>query len=86
MINSFLLVIILNQVSGISNEVFRQIEIVENDHDASTAAALEAVERRGEMVVRHLDYRVLSRQAYEQAKKFMSMQVNFQQTEITIKF
>lgn len=29
------------KVSGISSEIFRQIEAVENDHDASTAAALE---------------------------------------------
>lgn len=31
----------LPQVSGISTEIFKQIETVENDHDASTAAALE---------------------------------------------
>lgn len=29
------------KVSGISSEIFRQIEAVENDHDSSTAAALE---------------------------------------------
>lgn len=29
------------KVSGISSEIFRQIEAVENDHDQSTAAALE---------------------------------------------
>jgi hypothetical protein len=29
------------KVSGISSEIFRQIETVENDHDPSTAAALE---------------------------------------------
>lgn len=29
------------KVSGISTEIFRQIEQVENDHDATTAAALE---------------------------------------------
>ncbi|XP_076053932.1 rho GTPase activating protein at 100F isoform X3 [Oratosquilla oratoria] len=62
------------KVSGISTEIFRQIETVENDHDASTAAALEAVERRGEMVVRLLDPRTLSRAAYEQAKRFLAMQ------------
>ncbi|RZF36635.1 hypothetical protein LSTR_LSTR007338, partial [Laodelphax striatellus] len=43
------------KVSGISTEIFRQLETVENEHDATTAAALEAVERRGEMVVRLLD-------------------------------
>ena len=31
----------LFQVSGISSDIFKQIEAVENDHDASTAAALE---------------------------------------------
>jgi hypothetical protein len=29
------------KVSGISSEIFRQIESVENDHDPSTSAALE---------------------------------------------
>lgn len=29
------------KVSGISSEIFRQIETVENDHDPSTAAALD---------------------------------------------
>lgn len=31
------------KVSGISSEIFRQIEAVENDHDPSTAAALEVM-------------------------------------------
>ncbi|ROT66214.1 hypothetical protein C7M84_015783, partial [Penaeus vannamei] len=62
------------KVSGISTEIFRQIETVENDHDASTAAALEAVERRGEMVVRLLDPRTLSKGAYDQAKRFLALQ------------
>lgn len=63
------------QVSGISTEIFKQIETVENDHDASTAAALEAVERRGEMVVRVIEPRQMGRQASEAAKKFIVMQV-----------
>ncbi|XP_018575809.1 rho GTPase-activating protein 100F [Anoplophora glabripennis] len=62
------------KVSGISSEIFKQIETVENDHDASTAAALEHVERRGEMIVRILDSRHLGRTAGEAAKRFMSMQ------------
>lgn len=33
--------VLMFQVSGVSNEIFRQIEMVENDHDATTAAALE---------------------------------------------
>jgi len=64
------------QVSGISNEIFRQIETVENDHDATTAAALEAVERRGEMVVRLLEPRHMGRQANEAVKRFLSLQVS----------
>lgn len=62
------------QVSGISTEIFKQIETVENDHDATTAAALEAVERRGEMIVRILDPRHLGRQAGDAAKKFLALQ------------
>ncbi|XP_015592385.1 rho GTPase-activating protein 100F isoform X3 [Cephus cinctus] len=62
------------KVSGISTEIFKQIETVENDHDASTAAALEAVERRGEMVVRVIEPRQMGRQVSEAAKKFISMQ------------
>lgn len=65
----------LLQVSGISNEIFRQIETVENDHDATTAAALEAVERRGDMVVRLLEPRAVGRQAAEHVKRFFAMQV-----------
>lgn len=63
-------------MSGISTEIFRQIETVENDHDATTAAALEAVERRGEMVVRLLDPRHMGRAASEAAKRFLALQVN----------
>jgi flavin-binding protein dodecin len=63
------------QVSGISDEVYRQIEVVENDHDASTAAALEAVEKHGEMVVKVIEPRQMGRQASEDAKMFIAMQV-----------
>jgi len=64
-----------SQVSGISTEIFRQIETVENDHDATTAAALEAVDRRGEMVVRMLDARHMGRAAQEAVKRFLMLQV-----------
>lgn len=64
-------------MSGISTEIFKQIETVENDHDASTAAALESVERRGEMVVRIIEPRQMGRQASETAKRFMLSQVNY---------
>ncbi|XP_044754351.1 rho GTPase-activating protein 100F isoform X2 [Coccinella septempunctata] len=62
------------KVSGISSEIFKQIETIENDHDPSTAAALEHVERRGEMIVRILDPRVLGRTAADATKRFMTMQ------------
>ncbi|XP_033327423.2 rho GTPase activating protein at 100F isoform X6 [Megalopta genalis] len=62
------------KVSGISSEIFKQIETVENDHDAATAAALEAVDRRGEMVVRVIEPRQMGRKASEAAKKFIAMQ------------
>ncbi|XP_072378931.1 rho GTPase-activating protein 100F isoform X1 [Diabrotica undecimpunctata] len=62
------------KVSGISSEIFKQIETVENDHDASTAAALDHVERRGEMIVRILEARHLSRTANEAVKRFTAMQ------------
>ncbi|CAG4941587.1 unnamed protein product [Parnassius apollo] len=62
------------KVSGVSNEIFRQIELVENDHDATTAAALEAVERRGEMIVRILELRQVGRNNIEAAKKFFTLQ------------
>ncbi|KAM3961607.1 LOW QUALITY PROTEIN: rho GTPase activating protein at 100F [Aphomia sociella] len=61
------------KVSGVSNEIFRQIEMVENDHDSTTAAALEAVERRG-MIVRILEIRQVGRNNIEAAKKFFSLQ------------
>ncbi|KAI5711972.1 hypothetical protein M8J75_004717 [Diaphorina citri] len=63
------------KVSGISNEIFRQIETVERDHDANTAAELEEVERTGgEMIVRTLNPRHLSKQALDHAKRFFSLQ------------
>lgn len=60
------------KVSGISSEIFRQIEAVENDHDSNTAIALESVERRGEMIVRILEPRSIGgRQSVETAQKFL---------------
>lgn len=60
------------KVSGISSDIFRQIESVENDHDHSTAAALESVERRGEMIVRILESRCIGgRQSVEAAQNFL---------------
>lgn len=50
---------------------------MENDHDATTAAALEAVERRGEMVVRMLDVRHLGRAAADVDKRYLTLQVQY---------
>lgn len=72
-------------MSGISTEIFKQIQTVENDHDASTAAAFEAVERRGQMVVRTIEPRQMGRQAQEAAKKFIAVQVQIQSILTTFK-
>lgn len=55
--------------SGISEEVFRQLETVQNRYDSSTAAAFRAVQKSGEMVVRTLDPRQFIRLASETAPK-----------------
>ncbi|XP_076347062.1 rho GTPase-activating protein 100F-like isoform X2 [Tachypleus tridentatus] len=60
------------KVSGISTEIFRQIEAVENEYDATTAANIEAVEKRGEMIIRVLDPRTLGRVGTETSKKHLS--------------
>ena len=57
------------QPTGISEEVFRQIETVQNRYDSSTAAAFRAVQKSGEMVVRTLDPRQFIRLASETAPK-----------------
>jgi len=63
-------------VSGISTEIFRQIETIENDtNDMATQAAIEAVERRGEMIVRQLDTRQMGVVVAERARTFLSLQV-----------
>ncbi|XP_050536599.1 rho GTPase-activating protein 100F-like isoform X2 [Daktulosphaira vitifoliae] len=63
------------KLSGISKEDFRLIDTIENEYDATTAAALDAVQRRGEMVVRILDPRIhLTKTATDAAKKFLMLQ------------
>jgi hypothetical protein len=57
------------QPTGISEEVFRQIETVQNRYDSSTAEAFRAVQKSGEMVVRTLDPRQFIRLASETAQK-----------------
>lgn len=70
-------------MSGISKEDFRLIDTIENEYDATTAAALDAVQRRGEMVVRILDPRIhLTKTASDAAKKFLMLQVNHKCTII----
>ena len=59
----------LFQPTGISEEVFRQIETVQNRYDSSTAAAFRAVQKSGEMVVRTLDPRQFIRLASETVPK-----------------
>ena len=49
------------KISGITSEMFKQIEAVEKIHDRTTATLIEAVERRGDMVIRLLDPRALGR-------------------------
>ena len=57
------------QPTGISEEVFRQIETVQNRYDSSTAEAFRVVQKSGEMVVRTLDPRQFIRLASETAQK-----------------
>ena len=60
------------KVSGITSEVFRQIEAVENDFDATTAAYFESVEKRGEMVIRLLNPQMLGRAGVEAARRYVT--------------
>ncbi|KAF8777263.1 Rho GTPase-activating protein 100F like protein [Argiope bruennichi] len=61
------------KVSGISNEIFRQIEAVENDFDAATAAHVDAVENRGgEMLIRIFDPCSLGRVGADTYRKYLS--------------
>lgn len=60
------------KISGISSEMFRQIEAVEKQYDPTTATLIEAVERRGEMIVRLLDPRVLGRGGIEAHSRYAS--------------
>ncbi|XP_064477488.1 rho GTPase-activating protein 100F-like isoform X2 [Ornithodoros turicata] len=55
------------KVSGISTEVFRQIEAVERQYDPSH---LEALEKRGETIVRPLDPRSLGRAGADAARRY----------------
>ncbi|CAG2167203.1 unnamed protein product [Oppiella nova] len=58
------------KVSGITSEVFRQIEAVENDFDSTTAAYFESVEKRGEMVIRLLNPQTLGRAGVEASRRY----------------
>ncbi|GAB6026555.1 hypothetical protein CHUAL_012972 [Chamberlinius hualienensis] len=65
------------KVSGISTEIFNQLQAVENDHDVGTAASMEVMERRGEMVIRLLDIRNMGRMAADAARRFLSTDPNY---------
>lgn len=69
------------KVSGISPEMYRQIEAVEKQYDAATASQIEAVERRGEMILRLLDPRFLGRAGVDTHRKYLSTSVNGQQVQ-----
>ncbi|XP_054162005.1 rho GTPase-activating protein 100F-like isoform X2 [Oppia nitens] len=58
------------KVSGITSEVFRQIEAVENDFDSTTAAYFESVEKRGEMVIRLLNPHSLGRAGIDAHRRY----------------
>ena len=55
--------------SGISEEVFRQLETVQNRYDSTTAAAFREFQKTGNMIVRTLDPRQFMRLANETAAK-----------------
>ena len=67
--NIILFHLIIFQPTGISEEVFRQIETVQNRYDSSTAEAFRVVQKSGEMVVRTLDPRQFIRLASETVPK-----------------
>ena len=71
------------QPSGISEEIFRQLETVQNRYDSSTAAAFRAVQKSGEMVVRTLDPRQFIRLASETAPK-INIDTNVSDKENTL--
>ena len=81
-ISIYVHIFIILQGTGISEEVFRQIETVQNRYDSSTAAAFRAVQKSGEMVVRTLDPRQFIRLASETAPKInIDTNVSFSNTE-----
>ena len=57
------------QPSGISEDVFRQLETVQNRYDSTTAAAFREFQKTGNMIVRTLDPRQFMRLANETAAK-----------------
>ncbi|KAG8185703.1 hypothetical protein JTE90_003241 [Oedothorax gibbosus] len=62
------------KVSGISTEIFRQLEAVENDFDAATAAHLDRVENRGgEMLIRMFDPCALGRVGSDAYRKYTAL-------------
>lgn len=66
------------KVSGISSEMFRQIEAVEKQYDPTTAQLMADAERRGEMVIRLLDPRALGPAGTDAGRKYLSGSVDGQ--------
>ncbi|KAI1280543.1 Rho GTPase-activating protein [Halotydeus destructor] len=66
------------KVSGISSEMFRQIEAIEKEYDPQTASLIEAAERRGEMIIRLLDPRNLGRAGVEAGRRYLAMSIDGQ--------
>ncbi|CAH1395780.1 unnamed protein product [Nezara viridula] len=58
------------KVSGISSEIFRQLERIEND----STEGVEAVDKRGEMLVRLLDTKSLGHAAAQAARPWLQSQ------------
>ena len=86
-ISIYVPIFIILQGTGISEEVFRQIETVQNRYDSSTAAAFRAVQKSGEMVVRTLDPRQFIRLASETAPKInIDTNVSFIEKSLRIRF
>lgn len=59
------------KVSGISTEIYRQIAEIEKQYDPTTAANLESVEKRGDMIIRLLDPNSLGKAGVEACRNYV---------------
>lgn len=62
---------LINRPAGIPNDVYRQIEAVENNLNQLNIQNLDAVEKRGEMLISVLDPRTLGRAGSEAGAKYL---------------